>query len=606
MIAGIVELVAQFHLIAMDCPAKCDNSVTRCSTLGYSATRSSLTEAEVTLEDPRVCFVTNLDTQQVVDLRQELSPQVEVLWTQFFPWPSFRRFRYILLREKRKRELRRLWKATESNDFAAVEGSLKGGVLPQTQGLDGWSPLHAAAARGYRETAEVLLRFGAWVDSKSNAGCTPLHLAADIGSVPLIHLLLLWNADIDSHDQEMNSALHRAARNGHLEAVQFLLAHGALCSPNGRGETPWTYIASSPGRELDCTVQNYGRVAFGPVTLRCSRGDVVAALLRRTLSPTEVRSYRFLSQRLRAARPSPLQEYTLLAILGSGSFGHVYLAQHNETTRFYALKILSKRRMRAKKVIQYTLTEKRILQSLTHPFIVRVHRVFQTASKLVLVLDYCAGGTLSALLEEEGRLTEERARLLLSELVLALEALHSQHVIYRDLKPDNVLLTSEGHAVLCDFGLAKAGVCGLTSTFCGTPMYLAPELLCAVPYGFEVDWYALGELLFEMLTDRSPFYAVNSEELFASILAARLTIPRYVSKCAKDLILRLMNPDPAQRLGHLGAQQVKEHPFFADINWQQALRKELPVQPPQVEPLVRDSDIAVESEAGSFLSNWSN
>lgn len=493
-----------------------------------------------------------------------------------------------------------------TNTAQEAEAVLRAGTLPQVQGLHSWTPLHVSAAHGHLETAEVLLHYGAWIDAVSDAGCTALHLAAEKGSVPLVLLLIRWGANIDAQDNELNTPLHYAARKDRFETAQILLAHKAAYLPNSVGEKAWDCTGSSAIRQLFEARADYGRVDFGGVVLKCSRRDDVERLLCMTTTPVIVRQYRFLSQRMRAPGPDPLQQYALLAVLGSGSFGRVYLAKHKETGRFYALKMLSKRLLRDKHLTKYALTEKQVLQRLTHPFIVRLHRTFQTPSKLVFVLDYCAGRTLSDFLADEGRFSESRARVLLSEIVLALEALHTHLVVYRDLKPDNILLTAQGHAVLCDFGLAKADFQGATSTFCGTPAYLAPELLKGTAYSFEVDWYALGELLYEMLTDMIPHYAASQEELFASILAGQLTFPRYVSSSAQDLITRLMCSDPKQRLGHHGAEEVKAHPFFDTINWVHVYNKELPVQPPDIEPLVKADDLEVDSRAGSFLSNWSN
>ena len=586
--------------------SKSDTPSLHCSTLGYSATRASIAELDWAIEDPRFCFLTNLDTGQVLDLRHESSPRSNSLWGKFFPWAGFKHYRYVLCREERLTDLQRLWSAVRVNNAQEAEAVLRAGALPQAQGLHGWTPLHISASNGYLETSEVLLHCGAWVDAVSEAGCTALHLAAEKGSVPLMLLLVRWGADVDAQDNALNTPLHYAARKDRLETVQVLLAHKAACLRNNVGETAWDCAGNSAVRQMLEARTGYGRVDFNGAVLRSSRRDVVERLLRLTTTPVQVRPYRFLSQRMRVSRPDPLHQYALLAVLGSGSFGHVYLAKHKETGRFYALKMLSKRLLTNKQITKYALTEKQVLQSLTHPFIVRLHRTFQTPSKLVFVLDYCAGSTLSDLLADEGRLNESRARVLISELVLALEAIHTNRVVYRDLKPDNVLLTAQGHAVLCDFGLAKADLQGTTSTFCGTAAYLAPEVLRGVPHSFEVDWYALGELLYELLTDRIPHYAATQEELFASILAGQVTFPRYVSLSAKDLITRLMCSDPGKRLGHNGAEEVKSHPFFDTINWVQVYNKELPVQPPDIRPLVKTDDLEVESKAGSFLSNWSN
>lgn len=183
---------------------------------------------------------------------------------------------------------------------------------------------------------------------------------------------------------------------------------------------------------------------------------------------------------------------------------------------------------------------------MNHPFIVKLHFAFQTSDYLYMLLDFCPGGDLGEILQKEGKFAEERAKIYICELLLAIEELHKRNIIYRDLKPDNVVLDKEGHAILTDFGLSKEEVDGHfngAKSFCGSVAYLAPEMLKRAGHGKAVDWYLLGVLLFEMLTGLPPFYADSKEELFKNIETATLHIPSHVSPEAKSLIKKVKRPN---------------------------------------------------------------
>jgi serine/threonine protein kinase len=233
------------------------------------------------------------------------------------------------------------------------------------------------------------------------------------------------------------------------------------------------------------------------------------------------------------------------------------------------------------------------LQSLTHPFIVSLKYAFQTDVKLYLVLEFLAGGELFYHLKEETKFTPERAKFYIASITLAIEHLHAHNIVYRDLKPENIVLDNEGYAVLTDFGLAKTSVSNNTPTFtfCGTPEYLAPEILKGTGHGKSVDWWSLGILLYEMIVGLPPFYSENIKEMYELILAAPLNFPASVPMDAQNLLRGLLERDERKRLGSSVADgaEIRSHPFFKDIDWEKMMRKEM--TPPFVPNVsnIRDS-----------------
>lgn len=207
-------------------------------------------------------------------------------------------------------------------------------------------------------------------------------------------------------------------------------------------------------------------------------------------------------------------------------------------SKLYALKTLRKAALVKRNQLAHTTTERKILQDIHCPFLVHLVFAFQTADKLYMVLDYMAGGELFFWLKQERKFSETRCRLYTAEITLALDALHKANIVYRDLKPENILLDAAGHIRLTDFGLAKSGVTsynadGGTKTFCGTPEYLAPEILENKGHGKAVDWWALGTLLFEMLTGLPPFYDTNIHKMYQKILNDPIKFPKG-ERCTKN------------------------------------------------------------------------
>ncbi|OJJ46692.1 hypothetical protein ASPZODRAFT_16440 [Penicilliopsis zonata CBS 506.65] len=276
-------------------------------------------------------------------------------------------------------------------------------------------------------------------------------------------------------------------------------------------------------------------------------------------------------------RSLKLEDFDLLKVVGKGSFGKVMQVMKKDTGRVYALKTIRKAHIISRSEVTHTLAERSVLAQINNPFIVPLKFSFQSPEKLYLVLAFVNGGELFYHLQREQRFDVNRARFYTAELLCALECLHGFKVIYRDLKPENILLDYTGHVALCDFGLCKLDMKDedRTNTFCGTPEYLAPELLLGNGYTKTVDWWTLGVLLYEMLTGLPPFYDENTNEMYRKILQEPLTFPGsdIVPPAARDLLTRLLDRDPQRRLGVNGAAEIKSHHFFANIDWRKLLQR---------------------------------
>ncbi|KAF9950660.1 AGC protein kinase Gad8 [Mortierella alpina] len=281
-----------------------------------------------------------------------------------------------------------------------------------------------------------------------------------------------------------------------------------------------------------------------------------------------------------ANTPLTIDAFDLLKVIGKGSFGKVMQVRKRDTSRIYAMKIIRKAHIISRSEVNHTLAERTVLAQINNPFIVPLKFSFQSPEKLYLVLAFVNGGELFHHLQREGRFSEERSRFYAAELMCALECLHGFNVVYRDLKPENILLDYTGHIALCDFGLCKLGMTETetTNTFCGTPEYLAPELLLGQGYTKTVDWWTLGVLLYEMLTGLPPFYDENIHEMYRKILQDELRFPDEVAPEARALLSALLTREPNQRLGNNGSSAIKQHPFFKPISFTQLMAKKL--QPP--------------------------
>jgi len=284
-----------------------------------------------------------------------------------------------------------------------------------------------------------------------------------------------------------------------------------------------------------------------------------------------------------------VDEFEMFDTLGTGTFGRVRLVQYKQESSYYALKILKKSEIIRLKQVDHIKSEVTLLRQLNHPFIVNLLGHFQDEKKLYMVLEYVHGGELFSHLRREGRFPDDTSRYYAAEIVLAFAYMHSMNIVYRDLKPENLLISTSGHMKITDFGFAKQ-IEDKTWTLCGTPEYLAPEIIQSKGHGKPVDWWALGILCFEMLAGYPPFYDENPFGIYQKILQGKIDFPRQFDPKAKDLIKKLLTGDKTKRLGSLknGPDDIKNHKWFTKTNWDAVYGLQVPA--PYIPDVAGDND----------------
>lgn len=273
-----------------------------------------------------------------------------------------------------------------------------------------------------------------------------------------------------------------------------------------------------------------------------------------------------------------MKDFDLLGELGNGAFGTVRLCREKATGKLFCVKILDRNKIRFLKQREHILNERTIMFKVNHPFIVKLFCTFKSPSCLFFLMEFVAGGELFNFIRAEGQFTNETTKQVAAEIILALQYLHNQDIIYRDIKPENLLVDHHGHLKLTDFGFAKH-IDDRTNSMCGTLDYMAPEILMAKGHGKGADWWSLGILIYEMLSGCPPLSidAGNGNHAMHLITSGKLEYPPYFDKEAVDLIQKLLVVDEKERIGSRGdAEEIKRHPWFANVKWSSIIQRESP------------------------------
>ena len=290
-----------------------------------------------------------------------------------------------------------------------------------------------------------------------------------------------------------------------------------------------------------------------------------------------------------------IKDFQKIKLLGKGSFGEVFLVKYIKTNKIYAMKILDKNKVIEGGQVEHTKIERDLLVNINCPFIVDIKFAFQDKDNLYIITEFMQGGELFFHLHKEKRFTNDKAKFYVAEIVAAIEYLHKKKIVYRDLKPENVLISDTGHVKLTDFGLSKIFKKSKEKayTICGTPQYLAPEVIISEDgYDSTVDWWSLGCVLYELLIGRAPFRICLGDSLNEDLYKKKILIPDYVCEDAKDLITKLLVVEPKKRLGYgeNGAKKIKHHPFFKGINWDDVWNQR--INPPFIPDLKDETDLS--------------
>lgn len=445
---------------------------------------------------------------------------------------------------------------------------------------------HYAVWHNNVQLFQFLLKNKVSFDVSNKDEITPFMLGALKGHSKLAALLINITADANKQDKAGNTALHYAVVKERLEVLKTLLRNPHIDETIKNKDGHTAVDLAHPRivvklQELLLKRRDEHYVGRRELQIYGPEEDFVKPA-KHLIFSTKIENEKKTENKIVG-----LDDFVVHSKIGEGSFGEVYLVEKKDTGTFGAMKVLAKQKIMADNLKRYALTERNVLSTIDHPFIVKLRFAFQNSQNLFLIMDYCPGGDLGEYLEEESRFAERRTKIYIAEVILALEELHKNNIIFRDLKPENIILDNNGHAMLIDFGLSKENVCAQNKgarSFCGSVAYLAPEMVKKTGHGKAMDWYLLGVVMYEFLVGLPPFYADTKEELFHNIEHGKLKIPNFVSSTAKDLLVGLLQRSPHKRLGYSkGAEEIKRHPWFFGVNWDEVMQRKL--RPPK--PVVR-------------------
>ncbi|CAD8112640.1 unnamed protein product [Paramecium sonneborni] len=474
-----------------------------------------------------------------------------------------------------------------------------------------WSCLHFAAMEGHIESCRLLLENQAKPDITNVLQRTPLHIAAIKGNLEICKLLISYGASVNLFDYQYNSALYLASQYGNKDIIELLLDNGADCNVRNHFNLNAYDISFDQQTqeifEKRNIFQDYQKKSFRGIH---NRNDHIKNLLKLSDRQSTQASQAKVS-RIEIQQVGP-QDFSVLSQLGKGAFGQVYLVQKKGNTNYYAMKILIKKKLQAAGIVRYIQTERKILTYVTSPFIVKLHYAFQTENKLYMILDYCPGGDLEQLMNERGKLPEKAAKAYACEILLALETLHQNCIVYRDLKPSNVVIDKDGHALLTDFGLAKELNAQRATSFCGSYAYLAPEMLNKSGHGYPLDWYLFGVFIYELVQGKPPFYERDRNIMYKNIKCSDPIRPDNISDELWDLLKSLLEKNQSRRLGSKGdSEDLKKHDWFKNVNWEQVIQRKQPVPKASLRTENCDLDLkvtfseqALHPERSNFIHDW--
>ncbi|CAD8088941.1 unnamed protein product [Paramecium primaurelia] len=508
-----------------------------------------------------------------------------------------------------------------------VNSDLRASVT--SRDLNGNTALHFAAKNGNIHLVQALLYKDIQIDTQNEDKMTPLLLSAYYGKFETLQILVNLGANINHQDIHGNTSLHYACKYNFKSIVEFLLQKKHLILlQNHEQKYPNFYIEDTDIAQIfaDYLEQSNQKRTKEVIILNTQTETILKMFQRRNIKQikniiqtsksqnnfdftqestpiikqlqTKLQQLEQFKTQLQAFKKQTtfsnkysescknlkeneeiqLSQFQILGLIGKGSFGQVYLIKRQN--QLYAMKVLDKIMILKHNLFRYAQTERNVLSVTSHPFIVKLRYAYQTSDKLIMILDYCPGGDMGQLLEDVKRLPEEQVKNYICEIILALEDLHQRDIIYRDLKPENIVIDADGHAMLTDFGLSKEGIFDANQgarSFCGSVAYLAPEMLKRQGHGKAVDWYLLGVVMYELLVGVPPYYAHEKEQLFHNIENAVLKIPSYISPEGRNLIKSLLQRNPIKRLGSgvSDSKEIKQHPYFQDVDWEKVYNKEL-------------------------------
>ena len=347
-----------------------------------------------------------------------------------------------------------------------------------------------------------------------------------------------------------------------------------VCKKEKIAEDYANFISSSP-KLLSSSNKSLINIKKSKTFSENQKSYSIKLISHQNIKYPNIKRYKSLPTRKTKKTKVKLEDFNIIRLIGIGSYGKVYVATKDSIDKLYAIKVLNKNKINTKVLKKSINTERTLLANINHPFIMKLDYAFQTKQSLYFITQFMYGGELNYHIyaEKNSYFSEEKTKFYAAEIILGLEHLHENNCIYRDLKPENVLIDKTGHIKLTDFGLSK--LCEnfpcKTNSLCGTPEYLAPEILFEKDYGIEVDWWSLGVIIYEMLSGYLPFRIIPEEKITKNVYKKKIKIFNHFSHNAKDLVKKLLEYNPKRRLGF---KQIITHPFFKDIDWNKLEKKE--------------------------------